>query len=1032
MLAVISLESPFDPQALYTAINYVSYIFDSSSWQNLLKMFFMIALINGIISVAIFQKTDYFKQFLVALAFSGVLSAPVNDNISISRGMTEKAYTISNSKAPWVLIEGFRVINNVTKWFTLKAGAGINSYDSTGMYSAGIGSYGNLLKNSMDISFKNPLVRVNMMQFFKECTLYDIKDGAINLNELMENGNGFPLMFNNTSPARFVTINFTTANSSVKTCTDAAAQLKNDIHYDTAKTVEDKGRQFFYKSDLYSQTYMSSLYYSAVQSAYQNQLQINTNMAEIMQQNMFNYMMEQTGPDFARMLTDPSLAENAAIHMATSRAAKKASFQQSVIAQLGRELMPAMGSWIAIILIMLFPFVILLFVLAPLGNMLQVLFGYLGTLFWICMWQPIFAIINGLANWELGRQLAVTGAFNKTGIPYGYVNTVYDTLINNQSLVGWMVLLTPVIASAVAFGTYKSIASIGNSVMSTFSGAGAAVGGEMSDGNTSMGNSSFANTSVGNDSRDNYSRDNRSWNNASANKLDTNAVTSSGLTKVNDGKGTTYTFGGDGWVAKTYDKDDSLAHIKVSKTAAATKGIGNESSTSFNKTKNTAVTTNEGIESTTTASDTNTLGTTQSQGQSVAQIQNKEISTSTTGSSQFTSNANTNFSQTDSNTGNTTVGLNANTHVGGTFGVGSGGGVGGNMIGNSAAGATDRGTAAGGGKGSKLGNLLGKAANSTSRGGGYVNAGAGGTIGTTVGATETGSSQASSSYSAGDAATKSISDNQGITSTDGINRNMTQSNQTESSQVSSYNSQRSRREGYSLSTGEESQLTQGTSYKRSSNANETSSVTRETDLTLPSNQNFALDWLIGNGFEKEAGEILTSPSMNGRFTDQNGKADFEAYKSGGGLEKSDAKEQLAELFSEKSSDITSHTLNNGGNKPLGDAQNITSYDEEKGRLTNRFDKADTGFKVSDKTHRIKNNYGEKPLERKADSLIGTGKDRTRDLVKQTTDGIGGQVQKYTKPNNQKNSVYRSAGNLANGDRAQEVLSLFGGNDSKKE
>ena len=104
MLAVISIQTPFDPQALYTAFSFISSVFASASWQNMVKMFFMIALINGIISVAIFQKTDYFKQFIVALAFSGILAAPVSDTLAISRSSTERVYTISNSKVPWVLV----------------------------------------------------------------------------------------------------------------------------------------------------------------------------------------------------------------------------------------------------------------------------------------------------------------------------------------------------------------------------------------------------------------------------------------------------------------------------------------------------------------------------------------------------------------------------------------------------------------------------------------------------------------------------------------------------------------------------------------------------------------------------------------------------------------------------------------------------------------------------------------------------------------------------------------------------------------
>lgn len=1016
MLAVISIQTPFDPQALYTAFSFISSVFDSASWQNMVKMFFMIALINGIISVAIFQKTDYFKQFIVALAFSGILAAPVSDTLAISRSSTERVYTISNSKVPWVLVEGFTVINNVTRWFTNKAGANLNSPAYNGIYDAGIGSYGNIIRNSMDISFKNPTVKANLMQFFKECSLYDIRDGAININSLNDSGGGFGLLFSNTSPARFVTVNSTTGNSEVKTCTDAAQQLRNEVNYDTTKTTEEKGKSFFYAKDGAAPNMATAYYQAAIAATYQNQLNINNSMAAIMQQNMFNYLLEQTGQDFSRMLTDPALAENAAIHMATSRAAKKAAFQQSVIAQLGKELLPAMGSWIAIIIIMLFPFVILLFILAPLGNMLQVLFGYLGTLFWICLWQPIFAMINGLANWELGRQLAATGAFGKDGIPYSYVNAVYDSLINNQSLVGWLVLLTPVIASAVAFGTYKSLSSLGNSVMSTFSGTGTSVGNEMAEGNVSMGNSSYGNTSVGNTTR----------NNTSANKYDTNTAMSSGLFKINDAEGTTYTFGQGGYVAQNFDKDETNAELKANTTATATKGIGNQSATSFNKTQSTDLSTNESYGLSTVQSDRKSYGTTQSQGTSVVEGSSKNIQTGTTGEARFSSTTGAEFSQNDSNTGQATVGMNASTHLTGSAGVGVGGngGAAGNPIGGAGA----------NGKGNAISKLLGKGNDATkSASAGYINTGIGGTAGTNVGATEIGASTASSNYRAGDSSSKSLSDFQNINSTDSVNREKTNSNQSQSGQETSFDQQRNKNWGYSYKTGDSASLTTATSYNRTSSANESDTVSHEVDLSLPKNRNYPLDWLIGNGYEKEAAAILTDSSMGGKFTSQDGKADFDAYRNGGGLARLEASEKIGEIFAEKAMNRTSHTLNSGGNKPTSDAQNISNYNGEEKRLSQRYDKAESGFKVEDKTKRIQNDYSVRPNEKHADNVIKTGKANTRSLVSQTETGVGNTVQKYTKPNQQKNSVARGAGNLANGARAQEVLSLIsGGDDTKKE
>lgn len=517
----IVLETPFDPQALYTALSYLSNVFNAASWQNLLKMFFMIALINGIVSMAFFRQVDYLKQFIIALVFSSVLAAPIGDTIAIKRADTEKIYTINNSKAPWVLVQSFGVVNSVTKWFTKMAGASINSPTYTGMYDAGIGSSANIIRNSMDITFRDPAIRADLTQFIKECTLYDLRDGVISLDALMNQGNGFELIFSNTSPARFVSMQSVSGNAELKTCRDAATYLNSTIDRDVGLTLQGKAANFFYTKDVAPMV----VYSTAIQNSYNTQLSINENVSKIVKQNMFNHLLEVSGPDIAKLVGDPAMAENAAIHMGVARAAKKAAFQQSVVAQLGKELLPAMSSWVAIIIVMLFPFVILLLVVSRFNNVIEVFKGYLGTLFWICLWQPIFAIINNLANWELGRQLAKTGAFAKEGIPYGYVNTIYDSLINNHSLVGWMVILTPVIASAVAYGSYRGITSMGGSMFSTFSGSTNSVGNEMSDGNLSMGNTTLGNRSL----------NSVSDNNTQVNQMHTSPSINSGVYTANNG-----------------------------------------------------------------------------------------------------------------------------------------------------------------------------------------------------------------------------------------------------------------------------------------------------------------------------------------------------------------------------------------------------------------------------------------------------------------------------------------------------------------
>lgn len=530
LLSNIIIETPFDPQYMYIAFKYVGDIFGSSSWVSLIRTFMLIALISGLISAVAFRKYDFIQQFLITLVFTTILAIPVNDTLAFKRSDTERIWTTSNSEAPFLLVEAFKLVNDVTKWFTLKAGANLSNPTYSGMFDAGIGSRANILRNSLEVAFEDPEVRSDLTQFIKECALYDIRDEVYTIRDIKNSSDGFDLILKNTSPARFVTVKSLSGSSDLKTCQDAGIYLNSKMDSEALKNIEEKSKLFFYKNDKNGGNFAETMYKIAVEDSYQDQLNINENVTKIMRQNMFSYMMEVSGSDMARMLKDPSMAESAAIHMGVARSAKKAAFQQSVVAQLGRETLPAMASWFAVILIMLFPFAALMFIVGNMQTSIQAIKGYFLTLFWICLWQPIFAIIDQLGNWELHRQLLKTNAAGGGGVPFGYVHTVYDTLINNHSLVGWMIMLTPVIAGAVAWSSYRGLSGMATGALAQYRGSTSSVGNEMADGNLNMGNTNLGNNNLGNSN----------YNNTSANKLNTDMAMNTGGSISNDGAGSTY------------------------------------------------------------------------------------------------------------------------------------------------------------------------------------------------------------------------------------------------------------------------------------------------------------------------------------------------------------------------------------------------------------------------------------------------------------------------------------------------------------
>lgn len=901
MLSTIVIQTPFDPQYLYIAFSFVADVFGSASWINIVKMFLFIAVISGFISAVAFRKYDFIQQFLITLVFTSLLAVPVNEPVAFKRGDTERVWVTSNNKASFILIQGFKVVNDVTRFFTEKAGSSLSNPTYTGMFDAGIGGKGNVMRNSLEVAFDDPEVRSDLVQFIKECALYDIRDGQYNIKDLKKASDGFEVILKNTSPARFVTVKSITGSSELKTCQQAGLYLNGKVNTEALKVIEEKSKLFFYKDGggTGGANFPTQMYAIAVEGAYRDQLNINQNVTNIMRQNMFSYLMEVSGSDMAVMLKDPSMAESAAVHMGVARSAKKAAFNQSIVAQLGRQTLPAMASWFAVILIMLFPFAVILFIVGSLQTSLAVMKGYFSTLFWVCLWQPIFAIIDNLGNWELHRQLMKTSAAGADGIPFGYIHTVHDTLINNHSLIGWMVMLTPVIAAAVAWGSYRGVAGMASSAMGVYGGSTSSVGNEMSDGNVSMGNTNMNNKNLGNATE----------NVTSANKLDSNIGMASGGTMSTDGHGGNYK-GNTNSLFETHDKSESLlGEYSFSNTA------GRSDSQQAGSMGRGEVNSSDAFVSSQTAQQGSTY--------SVGKDSGTNVSTGTTEgidsrSSMFIGHSSgTTNTDGSSNTISSGEGITNQvaTHVGGSAGVnlGASGGGGGSTLMRDTEG--NQQGSGGGGNGGRRGG-----------GAGRGNIGASGNL--TTGLTNT--RFGNTSVDERDARTLETSNTDSATqganfeqsATKGVNSSSNQHSGTSQSLVDS--------QGYSMSQGSSKTTAENNSASKEYNANSTASsgntVSRMQNLSNPAQISKAMDELSGD--QRYAGAVEDILSDNGFASRDHYNAGLNTKGALG------VQEDIRALYSGASRDELSTTSSMVGNSYLPSSQNdaINTFSGDGDRL----------------------------------------------------------------------------------------------------
>ncbi len=90
--------------------------------------------------------------------------------------------------------------------------------DSLQLQKGDLGFGISVLQKVNQAQIVDPGLEADLMQFFKECTVYDIQDGAINPQTIMSGTDPFNTVFTQTSPARYVTTNTLTANPTTDTC----------------------------------------------------------------------------------------------------------------------------------------------------------------------------------------------------------------------------------------------------------------------------------------------------------------------------------------------------------------------------------------------------------------------------------------------------------------------------------------------------------------------------------------------------------------------------------------------------------------------------------------------------------------------------------------------------------------------------------------------------------------------------------------------------------------------------------------------
>jgi conjugal transfer mating pair stabilization protein TraG len=172
----------------------------------------------------------------------------------------------------------------------------------------------------------------------------------------------------------------------------------------------------------------------------------------------------------------------------------QAQYQQRTglftMGQLAQRLLPVLRSAVEGLLYGLFPLLMLL-LFTPLGAMVLKTYG-IGFL-WLQFWGPLFAILNLLSSMQTERMLT---AYASEGITLKTYRTLEALSADGLAIAGVLSLAVPLIAWALASGTFAGLAHAAGMVTGSAQSAAASAAATASMGNLSTGNVSLSTMSA--------------------------------------------------------------------------------------------------------------------------------------------------------------------------------------------------------------------------------------------------------------------------------------------------------------------------------------------------------------------------------------------------------------------------------------------------------------------------------------------------------------------------------------------------------
>lgn len=220
-------------------------------------------------------------------------------------------------------------------------------------------------------------------------------------------------------------------------------------------------------------------------------LGVSQSLASSIKHSVFMNTLQSDIDNVAALAGHP-LATATALAKAQGNLSSEINYR--TMAEIAKDALPKVRNSLEFIILASFPLIFIMVLAA--GHMAgTILRSYLTLLVWIQLWGPISAVMNYLIIHTDSHPM------NQIIAEYG-ANTIYAASLireagaSSQAIAGFLTILAPVIAFAIAKGSDFATAQLAASVMAPAQSAAQSQGASLTSGNISLGNTSWGNVST--------------------------------------------------------------------------------------------------------------------------------------------------------------------------------------------------------------------------------------------------------------------------------------------------------------------------------------------------------------------------------------------------------------------------------------------------------------------------------------------------------------------------------------------------------